>query len=102
MIVKRFKERHGKWNEKDIKTHLGNDDFLKEKIGRYLKFTINKYKNDSFINVNYFFFDSKTDDFYVQFDNDMNTNKLEKLNFEDVLEFINNEKIFINSKKYNL
>jgi len=99
MILKKFKEKVGNWTDSDIKTHLGNDNFLKKKMSNYLSWKL----NDKFINVNHFFFNSKTNAFFISYEDSIDDNNLQEIiDYNEFIEFINNEELFINSKKYNL
>lgn len=103
MRLKRFDETITEWSDRKIRDHIGNDNYIKEKLGNYLewknkeRFEYNHYYVDSF------FFDDATDNFYIHYDSDYASNNLYKVeDYNEILNFINNEEEFKNAKKYNI
>lgn len=99
MIIKKFKEIKNKWSENDMKNHLGNDNFLKEKLSEYLKWKLNLYEPY----VEEFFYSKDGNKCYLRYYTTVSDNDIyEVVDTDEMVNFINNSNLYKNTKTYNI
>jgi len=98
--------KNKKWTINELNEHCEEFDYLISIFENYLRFKINDYPDDNFCGEIDFFFQYNNyinREFVINYvDDDSDQNSYYVDDFDEMIEFLNNPGLFLNSKKYNL